>query len=241
MTTLGIAGSSTIPFAVAVSGTTAVYVAGKTGGNLDGNTKSGFLNGFVVSHDSSNGTKLHSVLLGAPNAGIHYTLLESLAIDQSSGDVYTAGVTDDTIGTDPKYGATDMVLVKFSGTLTLSYKKQFGSGSAANGSSVVDVNGMTLTTGGDLYVTGRTGTAFSGQTQTGTYDLFSMKLATAGTQTWVRQIGAASATATAGGIAFDGSGNVFAAATADGGFDGNSVIGTSDAVLVKWDGTGAKQ
>ena len=64
-----------------------------------------------------------------------------------------------------------------------------------------------------------------------------------GNTPWIgtKQLGVAGANSNAGSVATDTHGNVYVAGDTDGGLDGNTLTGTTDFFVTKYDSTGVKQ
>jgi len=59
--------------------------------------------------------------------------------------------------------------------------------------------------------------------------------------TGTKQLGVASASTVATGVAVDSSGNVYVSGSTTGGLDGNTILGLEDFFLTKYDSSGNKQ
>jgi hypothetical protein len=93
---------------------------------------------------------------------------------------------------------------------------------------------------GNVYVTGWTSGGLDGNTITGMADFFLTKYDSSGNKEWTKQLGVASATTEATGVAVDASGNVYVTGWTSGGLDGNTITGTTDFFLTKYDSSGNK-
>jgi hypothetical protein len=98
---------------------------------------------------------------------------------------------------------------------------------------VTDVNGS-------VYITGTTNHGLNGNFQSGTRDFFLTKYDPAGTPVFTRQMGTSGMATWGVAVALDTSGNVYVVGTTFGGLDGNTLTGTSDSFLTKYDSSGTK-
>lgn len=90
-----------------------------------------------------------------------------------------------------------------------------------------------------VYVAGNTDGSLGGNPPIGKKDLFLTKYDLSGNKLWTKQLGAPNANTYVSGMAIDSS-SVYIAGYTDGSFDGNTMMGTKDAVLVKFTLDGGK-
>ena len=205
-----------------------VYVAGYTGGALDGQTSTGSVDLFVVKYDSK-GVKQWTRQMGTAWDDFGY----SVATD-ANGNVYVAGYTGGVLDGLSSAGGIDMFVVKYDTNGIKQWTRQMGTAWDDFGYSVA------TDTNGNVYVAGSTGGALDGQTTAGGWDAFIIKYDTDGVKQWARQLG----TATNDGgnnIATDASGNVYVAGNTDGALDGQASAGGYDVFVAKYDTNGVKQ
>jgi len=228
---LGVAGAATVGESVATDANGNVYVAGYTAGGLDGNTLTGTTDFFLTKYDSA-GVKQYTKQLGiAGNSAFG----ETVATD-ANGNVYVAGYTSGGLDGNTLTGTTDFFLTKYDSTGVKQYTRQFGVASAATiGESV------TTDANGNVYVAGYTTGGLDGNTLTGTTDFFLTKYDSAGAKQYTKQLGVTGNSAFGEAVATDANGSVYVAGYTSGGLDGNTLTGTTDFFLTKYDGTGAKQ
>jgi hypothetical protein len=93
---------------------------------------------------------------------------------------------------------------------------------------------------GDVHLVAQTMGAVDGTALTGIIDSFAVKYAPSGAKLWTRNLGVAGAITTANGGAVDASGNLYVVGSTSGNLDGNTVSGTSDAFVAKYDASGTK-
>jgi hypothetical protein len=176
------------------------------------------------------------------NGGNELTIDESGAYTfptLADGSAYTVTVKTQPTGT-PTQTCT---VANGSGTLTGAeitnidvtcspWTKQFGGGSDT------EVYVSATDAEGNLYVAGYTDLAFDGNPMVGGQDIFLVKYDRYGKRLYTRQWGATGAYVGAWGMAVDGSGNVYVVGDTDSGLDGNTLVGTYDAFLTKFDPAG---
>ena len=94
---------------------------------------------------------------------------------------------------------------------------------------------------GNVYVAGFTDGGLDGNTLTGTRDAFVTKYDSSGVKQYTRQLGVAGQYTVGISVATDANGNVYVAGSTFGGLDGNTLIGTRDFFVTKYDSSGVKQ
>ncbi|MHB8456028.1 MAG: SBBP repeat-containing protein, partial [Acidiferrobacterales bacterium] len=105
---------------------------------------------------------------------------------------------------------------------------------------VTDGNSAATDSSGNVYVAGVTMGGLDGNTLTGTKDFFLTKYNAAGTKVYTKQLGVAGAATIGLSVATDSSGNVYVAGFTEGGLDGNTLTGTEDFFLTKYNAAGNK-
>lgn len=223
---LGVTGASTIANAIATDANGNVYVAGKTGGGLDGNTVTGTSDFFVTKYDAL-GTKLYTRQLGAAGAA---TYGNSVATD-ANGNVYVAGYTTGSLDGNTLAGGRDFFVTKYDAAGTKLYTRQLG----ATGVNTYAYS-VATDANNNVYVAGYTTGSLDGNTLTGFMDLFVTKFDANGTKLYTKQLGVAKAYAHANSIATDSGGNVYIAGETSGGLDGNTLTGYWDFFLTAYGG-----
>ena len=210
-----------------------IYVAGGTGGDLDGNNNAKDCNLwcttdlFVVKY-YDNGTKHWTKQMGT----LESEKANGVAND-SSGNLYVTGYTSGGLDGNTNSGGGDIFLVKYYDNGTKQWTKQLGTSSYDTG------NEVTVDSSGNVYVTGYTQGGLDG-TNAGNSDLFVVKYNSSGTKQWTKQLGTSS-NDYAYGIATDSSGNVYLTGNTEGELDGNTNSGNSDIFLLKYNSSGTKQ
>ncbi len=228
---LGVAGGVTFGRSVATDAAGNVYVAGNTGGGLDGNTLTGTRDFFLTKYNAS-GVKQFTTQLGVAGA---FTYGQSVATD-ASGNVYVAGYTYGGLDGNTLTGITDFLVTKYNASGVKQFTKQLGvAGSLTYGQSVA------TDASGNVYVAGYTYGGLDGNTLTGSYDFFVTKYDASGVKQFTKQLGVAGVITLGRSVATDASGNVYVAGFTQGGLDGNTLTGTRDFFVTKYNASGVKQ
>jgi hypothetical protein len=225
------AGQNTQGRSVATDANGNVYVAGWTTGGLDGNTRTGDLDFFVTKYDSS-GVKQYTRQLGVSGASASGW---SVAID-ANGNVYVAGSTTGSHDGNTLAGTYDFLVTKYNSNGVKQYTRQLGitEKNTAGRSVATDANG-------NVYVAGDTFGGLDGNTLTGIKDFFVTKYNSSGVKQYTRQLGVTGLTTNGWSVATDADGNVYVAGQTDGGLDGNTLTGTKDFFVTKYNSSGVKQ
>jgi hypothetical protein len=160
---------------------------------------------------------------------------KSVATD-ANGNVYVAGYTWGGLDGNTLTGTRDFFVTKYDSSGVKQYTKQSGvTGIVTSGNSV------TTDANGNVYVAGNTQGGLDGNALTGTYDQFVTKYDSSGVKQYTRQLGVAGGDTYGNSVATDANGNVYVAGTTYGGLDGNTLIGTRDFFVTKYDSSGVKQ
>ena len=160
----------------------------------------------------------------------------AVAID-SSDNVYVSGNTwggdvDSISGT----GSEDGILIKYNNAGTKKFTKILG----LVGSKTF-IYSVAFDADDNVYVVGHTEGNLDGQTLTGTADMCLVKYDSSGTMQFTRLIGVAGSDTKGRGVALDSSGNIFVVGRTEGNLGGETLTGSKDAFLVKYDSTGTLQ
>lgn len=227
---LGAVGASTTGMSVATDSAGNVYVAGYTGGDLDGNTLAGAEDFFLTKYDST-GVKLFTKQLGVAGAS---TTGYAVAIDPND-NVYVAGSTSGGLDGNALTGTSDLFVTKYDSSGAKLFTRQLGVAgyTTAAYSVATDSNG-------NVYVAGYTTGGLDGNTLTGTEDCFVTMYDSNGVKQGTLQQGVAGATTDGSSVATDANGNVYVAGITNGDLDGNTLTGTWDFFVTKYDSSGAK-
>ena len=228
---LGVSNAMTFGRSVATDAIGNVYVAGETGGGLDGNTRTGSSDFFLTKYDSG-GAKLYTKQLGVSEAD---TTAYSVTTD-ASGNVYVVGGTTGGLDGNKRSGLSDFFLTKYNSSGVKLYTRQLGvAGATTMGYSVA------IDASGNVYVAGGTTGGLDGNTRTGGWDFFLTKYDSSGAKQYTKQLGVSDNMTYANSVAIDASGNVYVAGATTGGLDGNTPTGRQDLFLTKYDSSGAKK
>ncbi len=211
-----------IATAVTTDGSGNVYIAGYTGGNLDGELNSGLSDAFLVKYDSA-GNRLWTKLLGTSSDD------QAWAVGaDATGNVYISGYTQGNLG-GANSGSSDIFLAKYDSSGTLQWVKQTGT------TGRDEIYGMDLDSSGNVYIAGFTAGSLAGA-NAGGFDLFLAKYDSSGNTLWSKQLGTAAADF-GESIAVDGNGNAYISGYTNGGLDGAN-RGGRDIFLAKYDASG---
>ena len=102
-------------------------------------------------------------------------------------------------------------------------------------------NSVATDANGNVYVAGYTAGGLNGNTLTGLYDFFVIKYDSSGVKQYTKQMGVTGKDTTGTSVATDTNGNVYVAGYTHGGLDGNTLTGTRDFFVTKYDSSGVKQ
>ena len=227
----GVALTANPAFSVTTDVSGNVYVVGEARAGLDGNTLTGFTDFFVTKYNSS-GVKQYTKQLGVAGK---FTVANAVKTD-ISGNVYVAGNTTGGLDGNTLTGTRDFFVTKYDSNGVKLYTKQLG----VAGNDTFGF-GVATDTSGNVYVTGTTSGELDGNTLTGISVFFVTKYNSSGVKQYTKVLGVATKSTQGNGVATDASGNVFVAGITDGNLDGNTLIGTQDFFVTKYDSSGVKQ
>lgn len=228
---VGVTGTSTESFALTTDSSRYVYAVGATTGDLSSQDLTGTQDAFVTKYNRS-GELLWTKLLGDTSAA---TTAFAVAVDPSD-QVIVAGKTEGNLaGT--LVGVTDFFVAKYDSSGTKLWTAQLGT----SGQSTI-AYGVTTDSSGYIYVVGETDGNLDGNTLTGSVDFFVTQLNSSGSKLWTKTLGAtAGSTTSARGVATDSSGNIYVSGFTTQALDGNTLTGTTDFFLTKYNSSGIKQ
>jgi hypothetical protein len=177
------------------------YVVGETEGSLGGPNAGGY-DAFVAKYDPA-GNQLWFNQFGT--ATTDYALSVS---GDALGNIFTAGVTDGSLG-GPNAGKFDTFVRKYDSAGNVLWTRQLGS-SAEEGYSWFARIGVSADGAGDVFLSGATTGNLGGPNAGGPYrvDPFLAKLDDAGNLLWIKQFGT-STDDEASGVSADGLGNIY--------------------------------
>jgi hypothetical protein len=227
----GTTGKNTQAHGVAVDAGGNVYIAGYTTGGLDGKALMGTNDAFFKKYDIL-GNPLFTEQTGTTGA---LTVAADVAVD-ADGNVYVTGATNGALDGHARIGAIDAFLMKYDPLGAKLDTKTTGT----TGKNTIALN-VKVDTSGNIYIAGFTQGGLDGNTLTGIEDTFLIKYDPSLNKVRTKQLGAAGATTEEYGVAVDAGGNVYVAGSTDGGLDGNTLAGTLDFFVTKYDPAGNKQ
>jgi uncharacterized delta-60 repeat protein len=205
----------------------AIYVAGYTTGNLDGQSKQGSYDAFVAKY-TPDGTKAWTKLLGTLDHDIANALTAG-----ADGAIYVAGYTMGDLDGQTNNGNYDAFVAKYNPDGTKAWTKLLGT---------LDHDiAWALTAGADgaIYVAGYTMGDLDGQTNNGNFDAFVAKYNPDGTKAWTKLLGT-SGFDYARALTTGADGAVYVAGSTEGNLDGQSKQGSVDAFVAKYNPDGTK-
>jgi len=157
----------------------AIYVSGRTSGNLDGQTYSGGIYDAFITKYNPNGTKVWTKLLGTSD-----TDYASALTIGNDGAIYVSGYTSGNLDGQTNSGYSDAFITKYNPDGTKVWTKLLGT------SGYYDyAYGLTTGNDGAIYVSGYTYGNLDGQTNSGSGDAFVTKYNPDGTKVWTKLLG----------------------------------------------------
>lgn len=223
-------------FGVTTDASGAVYLAGHTRGDLDGNTNadpSGATQDVVVVRYDGDGNKQWTKTFGS--AADDWA--SGIAINATTGHAIVSGCTNGVLQ-GASAGGSDLFMANVSHAGLLLSVVQYGS------SGDDWPTGLVIDGDDDVYLAGATNGELDGNANAGWGDIILVKYDASAVRQWTRQLGSAGYEL-ARAIAIDGGGNLYLAGASDGDLDGNTNFGQGvikmDVVVVKYDSDGMKQ
>ncbi|MBK9390456.1 MAG: SBBP repeat-containing protein [Bacteroidetes bacterium] len=232
---LGAATFVTEAYAIAIDSSSSVYVTGVTYGGLDGNTRVGSRDMYVVKYDSS-GNKQWTYQMGAATNPVSaISEGRGITVDQS-GYIYVTGHTYGNFDSNARTGAVDVFIMKLNSAGAKQFSAQYGKA----GSGLLPQS-LTVDTSGNLYVAGWTDTQGIGSiAQIGSKDAFVARFSPSGSFEWAATKGVAASEAIAYSVATNAAGEVIVCGSSSAGFDNNTISGTG-AFVTKLNTAGFQQ
>jgi hypothetical protein len=133
-------------------------------------------------------------------------------------------------------GTYDFFVTKFNSSGVKQFTRQLG---AAGGATFG--NEITIDASGNIYIGGATGGSLDGNVQMGTDDFFFTKFDNSGVKQYTRQLGVTGRETDGNGVAIDANSNLYIAGSTGGGLDGNTLTGSYDFFVTKFNSSGVKQ
>lgn len=212
---------------VAVDVNKNIYVTGNTSGNLDGQTNLSSSSIFITKFDSS-GNKLWTKLEGPA-----IVFSPSQIVIDNNSNIYVAGKTYSDLDGYTLQGNGDIFLMKFDASGNKQWTSVWGKTSFSD-----YFYGMTMDSGGNIYVAGSSLGNFDGYANVGGEDIFITKFDSSGNKQWTKFWGTSTTDYPSGGVAVDSNGNIYVAGVTYGNLDGNTNTGNADIFLTKFDSAG---
>ena len=230
---LGVANQLTFGNAVGTDSSGNVYVTGSTRGGLDGNAVTGVSDFFLTKY-TRDGVKVYTKQLGVANK----ETVGTAVVTDTKNNVYVAGYT-----TGGLYGNTmqpdsthEFFISKYDSTGVKQFTRQVG----VAGEKKVGI-AVTIDANDNIFIAGYTTGALDGYAMTGTVDSFISKFNSDGVKQYTRLLGVAGKETRGYGIATDDHGNVIVAGYTEGSLDDNTLTGSRDFFVAKYDNSGVKQ
>ena len=227
---LGVSTKATASNAIAIDSNNNVYIVGTTAGGLDGNTLTGTQDLFLMMFDAAN-NKVRTKQLGVSTKA---TVATGVAVDLN-GNVYVVGYTNGDLDGITLTGTQDFFVVTYNSTGTKIRTMLLGVASYITAATGVSVDGN-----GTVYVAGYTYGGLDGNTLSGNKDFFLTSYSSTGTKIATTQLGVAGWATSGNAVTVDFSGNTYVAGYTLGGLDSNTLTGTQDMFMTKYDPAGNK-
>lgn len=229
---LGVANKETVGTAVVTDTKENVYVAGYTTGGLYGNTmQPDSSHEFFISKYDSTGVKQFTRQVGVAGekkVGIAVTI-------DANDNIFIAGYTTGALDGYAMTGTVDSFISKFNSDGVKQYTRLLGvAGKETRG------YGIATDDHGNVIVAGYTEGSLDGHTLTGSRDFFVAKYDTSGVRQFTRQLGAVGAATVGTAVTVDALGDVFVVGYTEGSLDGNTLTGSRDFFVTKYDPRGVK-
>lgn len=217
-------GGEKISFSAA-SAQPAIYLAGNTGKEADGNETGRLIK--LGNLSSSQQAVFNSAI--TPDSGT--STAQSTVVD-ANGNVYVVGNTTGSFGGQLEKGDQDVYLTKYDSAGNVQWTRLLGSQSSASGYS------LALDPTGGVVFAGSTTSPLSQDAIGGGTDSFVAKYSTDGTQKWLHQLDPVS-NDTALAVTVDASGNVYYGGQVNGAISsGQTRVGGLDGYITKLDNKG---
>jgi hypothetical protein len=163
------------------------------------------------------------------------TVAYAIARD-SLDNVYVSGSTNGGLDGNSLTGTIDFYITKYNSAGVKQWTQQLGVASASTVS-----RGVTVDTQNNIYIGGYTNGGLDGNTWAGyNWDHFVTKYNSAGVKQWTKQLGTNGVTQ-GWAITTDQLDNVFITGNTSGDLDGNTLIGSDDFFVTKYNPAGVKQ
>ncbi|MBP9673487.1 MAG: SBBP repeat-containing protein, partial [Bacteriovoracaceae bacterium] len=204
------------------------YICGSTTGNLNGETKTGIRDLAVIKYNPS-GALQDTLLMGVSGT---YTSCSDFTVS-SAGNFYLTGDTNGGLGGQTLNGSYDAYILKLDSSLSPQWTRLVGVSSFVALGKGIDVDSSE-----NVYMAGYTTGSLPGNTLVGGFDLFLTKYNSSGTQQFLHQLGVSGASSFSEKLIVDSNDNIFIVGRTTGNLGGETLTGTGDAALLKYDASG---
>ncbi|MFM7254525.1 MAG: SBBP repeat-containing protein, partial [Betaproteobacteria bacterium] len=213
--------------AIVAGASGAIYVAGRTAGNLGGQTNAGMNDIFLTQLDAT-GAPVWTRLLGTSTLDHAFDLASA-----PDGSIFMAATSQGSLNGAGAGGNEDAFLVKFDASGQVVWTNRQGTNSTDRGYAVA------VEASGDVYLAGQTLGRLDGERSSGGFDAFITKYASDGSKTWTRMLGS-SGNDVANALAVDPGGFLYVTGSAGGTLGGQPRFGGDDAFLAKYASDGQR-
>ena len=229
---LGVANKETVGTAVVTDSNDNVYVAGYTTGGLYGNTmQPDSSHEFFISKYDRSGVKQFTRQVGVAGekkVGIAVTI-------DANDNIFIAGYTTGALDGYAMTGTVDSFISKFNSDGVKQYTRLLGvAGKETRG------YGIATDDHGNVIVAGYTEGSLDDNILTGSRDFFVAKYDNSGVKQFTRQLGAVGAATVGTAVTVDALGDIFVVGYTEGSLDGNTLTGSRDFFVTKYDPRGVK-
>jgi hypothetical protein len=229
----GVAGGNVQANTAVVSGSS-IYLTGNSTGNFDG-TAVGTQDAILVKY-STDGTWQWTQHLGVNTQS---TAGNAITVNSSGTTIYVAGTTSGGFGGLPE-GTWDAYVAKYDldGNLQWTFPTQFGAASKSTSAA-----GVAVDSSGNIYVTGSTDGALTGNTASGaSNDAYLAKINSSGTLQWIKQFGPGAGKYAEGGqVGVDSAGRIYMIGNTNGTLGDQTIAGTDGAFIASYDSDGNRR
>jgi hypothetical protein len=192
-----------------------IYIAGHSGGDLDGNVNAGHADIFLVKYNPS-GTRLWTKQIGTEEIDRAYDVATDV-----NGNVYVAGYTKGDLAANSFNNYSEMILIKYTSAGVMQWANQRATYSYDGGFA----RGVKVDADGNIYIIGTN----IKTTQCIKYDAD-------GTELWVEDI--TNNTIYEKDLAIGVDGKIFITGYTNGSFEGTTNLGNKDYFLLKYNSSG---
>ncbi len=208
----------------------AIYVAGLTDGNFDGQTSNGYFDAFITRYNPDS-TKAWTQLLGTTSAWVQeqgFSLLTG-----ADGAIYLAGSSSGNLDSQSSSGGGDAFITRYNPDGSKAWTELLG------GTSYDQATSLATGTDGAIYVAGYTTGNFDGLTNSGSSDAFLTRYKADGTKVWTQLLGT-SFDEVATSLTTGADGAIYVAGYTTGNLGGQTNHGGVDAFITRYNPDGSK-